>query len=153
MTWQGSNATTYSAYVSYVWDYGLRGMPVAGPAGTPLEAITEHAPACYKVVSWCCQGYDGTPSPPDPDTQSTNEVLTMKAVGSPFQGEMADGTIVTTIAGVYIYLLLIPPSNTDNLVIGKPPYDLSLFETILPADFMKGLLGPSGQPTGQGPYG
>ncbi|HWG47708.1 MAG TPA: hypothetical protein VN688_33395 [Gemmataceae bacterium] len=142
MTFDSNNTNTvYAAYVSYVWDYGIEGTPIAGPPGTPCEVISDHAPTCWKIVNWCVQSYDGNPLPLDPDTGTSNEVVKLKAIGAPFKSEMVDGTPVMTIAGTYVYIVLVPPSDTDPLVIGTPPYDPSLWTVINPSDFVKALAG------------
>lgn len=144
--------TIYNCYVAYFWDYGVRPVPVAGVAGTPLEVVDEHAPCCFKVVSFTCQAYDGNPAVPDPDVNSSsNEVLIQKVLSKPFIMELQDGSPVVTVAGVYMYLLLVPPSDQDPLNFGVPPYD-PISNVLLPSDFIQGLLGGF-QPSGQGTFG
>ena len=113
--------TFYSFYVSYFWDYGICPVPVADVPGAALEAISEHAPVCMKSVSFLAQADDGDPQPPDADTQSPNEVLMRRVVSSTFLYANTDGTSCKTIAGCYQYLLLVPPSDSENLMIGAPP--------------------------------
>ena len=146
--------TNYSIYTAYYWDYGLRGVPICGPPGTPLQVVAEHAPTCHKVVSWMAQAQDGMdPQAPDWQTNSsaspTNEVLVHKAISAPFNYDLGDGTFLTTIAGVYVYLCLVPPSDTDGLVMSQPPWDATLRNVIYPSNFFQGLLGMiSPNPTG-----
>src|SRR5690348_13078693 len=119
--------TNYSIYVGYFWDYGLQPSPLAGPPGTPLQVIAEHAPVCYKYVNFIAQAQDGIdPQAPDWNTNNSNEVLARKALSAPFKTDLGDGGTMTTIAGVYIYLLLVPPSDTDQLPCALPPWDASL---------------------------
>ncbi|HWG47707.1 MAG TPA: hypothetical protein VN688_33390 [Gemmataceae bacterium] len=154
MPFDSSNTnTTYATYVSYYFDYGRRGQPIAGPPGSPVSIVQLHGGSCIKLVNFVCQSYDEKPKPPDPDTGSDNEVLMRKAISAPYQAEMSDGTIVWTIAGVYIYQLRVMPGDYDNLTIGTPPYDASLQTVLLPNDFIKGLLGPPSTPSRSGPWG
>lgn len=147
-----ANHTFYNCYVAYYWDYGILGVPVGGPAGTPMEAISVHSPTCIKVVSFVCQSYDANPMPPDPDP-GPNEVLVQKALSKPFLIEMSDGSQAYTVAGLYAYLLLVPPSDTDTLNFPLAPYDLGVQNILYPSDFIKGLLGGNLIPSGQGPFG
>lgn len=149
------NQTAYTFYTTYVWVYGIEGAEVAAAPGTALEAVSVAAPSCYKVVCWVAQAQDGgDPQPPDWNTGTTNEVLTKKAITSTFLMDIGDGTTANTIAGIYEYLLLIPPSDTDYLSFGGPPWDASLANLIQPSTFLKLLNLPNAtNPTGQGTYG
>lgn len=141
--------TNWSFYVTYDWDYGLRGVPMCGPPGTPMQVIAEQAPVCYKYVSWIAQAMDSqNPQPPDWRTTS-NEVLVRKVLSSTFLTELMDGTTANTVAGVYVYLLLVPPSDTDQLGIGYPPWDTTLINAIVPSNFFPNLLqGTATDPSG-----
>lgn len=142
--------TNYSFYVSYEWDYGLRGVPMAGPPGSPIQIVADHAPVCHKVVSWIAQAMDSQdPQPPDWNTGDSNEVLIRKVIASCPLAELMDGQTANTIGGVYIYLLKVPPSDTDNLGIGYPPWDSTLLNVVIPSNFFKNLLqAAQANPTG-----
>lgn len=128
--------TNYTIITTYVWDYGLRGVPMAGPPGTPMQVTADHAPVCYKHVSWLAQAQDSIdPQAPDWNTGNDNEVLFGKSISAPFLFDIGDGTVLTTIAGVYVYLLLVPPSDTDQLTTAAPPWDSSLAAVITPGTF------------------
>lgn len=148
------NQTAYHFYTTYVWDYGLEEMPVAGPPGTPCEIIQSHAPMCRKIVCWVAQADEGAdPQAPDWNTGTANEQLTRKAISSTFLSVRADGGTANTIAGIYEYILSIPPSDTDPLPMGGPPWDSSLANLVYPSTFMQLLNQPSPtNPTGQGTY-
>lgn len=149
--------TSYMIFVNYVWDFGLRGVPMAGPPGTPLQIVTEHAVVCAKTIRWAVQAQDDIDASlvaPHWDTQNPNEILTGKALSAPFKMDIGDGTRLSTIAGEYSYLLLVPPSNTDPLAIAFPSWDISLQQIIMPVSFIQGLLNSSlTNPNPTGGYG
>lgn len=140
----------FTSYVSYAWDYGLRGIPVCGPPGTPLSIVAEHAPTCHKIVNWLAQAQDLLPGAdvsqfcPDWKVNNSNEVLVAKAMSAPFKIDLGDGTTLSTIAGVYVYLLLVPPADTDQLASSIPPWNSALQQIIYPNQFLQSLLDSSG---------
>jgi hypothetical protein len=141
--------TNYGIYTSYYWDYGLRGVPMAGPPGTSMQVVAEHAPTCYKVVNWVAQAQDSAdPQPPDWNTGNSNEVLAQKAISAPMLTDLGDGSVLTTVVGIYVYLLLVPPSDTDQLQTAAPPWDSSLAAVITPGAFMQLLKGVQINATG-----
>jgi hypothetical protein len=148
---QGAPYIGYGIHAEYAWDMGLLATPIAGPPGTPAEVTRVHGGLCFKVVEWAAQRLLELPQLPSSDTGSTNEVLLFKQISPAMRNLLPDGTPIWTVAGRYGYVLLVPPSDNDPMLIPAAPFDLGRFQlTVLtPANYTKEMLGPVPSVTGQ----
>lgn len=110
---------------AYFWNEGLQPMPPAGPSQSPpvpCRIVRLHAPTCRMVIAWEIMRYGDWPTVPSADTQNANEVLLDKVifVGTP-RLLKDDVSYAYTVSGLYIYQLLVPPTEQDYLYGGTLP--------------------------------
>lgn len=151
MSLQTSNDLLYSAQSAVARHFGVRVYPVAGPPGTPGEAVAENSPTAVRMVAWCAQAVGQVPDCPDFAT-GANEVLVASCISLPVKGVGPDGTEYWTVAGIYYYELLLCPSDGDLVALPDSPFNTITGAVISPEQFLKGVLGYVVASTG-GPWG
>jgi hypothetical protein len=142
--------TTWTVYVEYAEDLGLRGMVPSGPIGLPTEIVRFQSPSCVKSIHWLAECWGAKPILPSWDTQSPNEVLIYRTRGLIAPGQAVDWKQVWRCNGVYTYVLQTPPGPNDNLTGAIGPYDPHSISVCFvgPNDFKAALVGPSQAPGG-----
>ncbi len=148
----GSNIGQYREFATtttYLEDTGLIGSPVCGPAGTAMDVVRVHGGATYKVVSFLVRRFISLPQLPSSISTSPNEVLIHRQVSPATVGDMADGNVVWTVTGKYVYLCRLPPTEADILRCGVSPINgIPITSGDLPSYvWSPNLLGPQLTPT------
>jgi len=118
--------TDYEIDGRYDTDNGLLIIPVAGPPGTAAEVVRVHAPYTTKSVKWTAERGGTPPTLPSANTGVANEMLAHKTVFGIAPGIDLFGTAhIYRNSGEYFYLMPVPKADTDPLVFGKLPYDIT----------------------------
>lgn len=148
-----SGQLAYGCVTEYVWDAGLRGIPVAGPGGQTLtEIVRVHGGTAVKTITAVSLRVGAAPQLPHWDTQNPNEVLTGKRVVTFSPGKLPDGAVVRGRMCRYEYALQAGPGDNDLLDEGSNVLDSSppSMYTVNPSDFLRYLVGPSQPVTAPG---
>ncbi len=141
----------FGATITYSWDYGLRFSPKAAKLrAKPCAVWRVHTGYALKVVSWAAQQIDRAPAVPHTDTGDPNDILLNKYNSSPIPGDMPDGGKLITIAGQYVYLMRVHPTETDLLKIPASPLRAVATNYIDPSLFSRYIIGPAMPVSGGG---
>lgn len=133
-----------------IWDMGIRGSPLAGPASSMTVFWRQHGVAAVRVCTWVVSCAGAVPQAPHWDLQDNgNSVLLEKSISVQVPSQFADGNQLFYAVGQYTWGLQKAPADDDPIII---PASLIRYDTskpqLNPADFLKYLIGPIPSPSG-----
>lgn len=136
----------YGCSILYRWHMGILPEPVAAAfKSMPVQMVRTHTGYCVKTITAVATTLGVRPTMPSPNTQSCNDILIDKLIGSFSPGKLPDGTQIFGVVVQYVYVLQQMPSDDDVLDMGASPFDLfgQAANTLQPSDFVKYLVGPA----------
>jgi hypothetical protein len=132
-----------------VWDMGLRGAPLAGPAAATTVFWRQHGVCATRVCTWVVGCLGEIPECPHWDLQdSGNSVLLSKHISAAVPSQTADGTELFYLVGQYVWGLQKAPEDGDPVPVPNSLLRAPTHRTISPETFLKHLIGPVATPTG-----
>lgn len=133
-----------------IWDMGIRGSPLAGPASAMTVFWRQNGVSAFRVCTWAVSCVGETPQIPSWDLgDSGNSVLLAKMISVNVPSQFVDGNQLFYAAGQYVWGLQKAPGDDDPVIIPAMLIRADLTKRQLnPADFLKYLIGPLPTPTG-----
>lgn len=138
--------TIYLAFgctIVYRKGHGLGWSPLAGEKRAKNAAFwRKHTGVGTKTVTWIAMSVDEVPKCISSDALCDNEVLLDETIGLITPCNAPDGQRCIGLYGIYLYALQKMPSATDQLMMGKSPFDVEAAQVINPGSFDKYIAGP-----------
>jgi len=145
-TYQGGGPELYRAQtVDYQWNYGLLIQPIAGDDASPSVSVGKVCrKTCFKVMRWLVIRAKDKPLLPSSAPLTSNETLTDKKLSLAVPGTFPNGTPLWADMGIYVWIMLVPPGDDDDLNIGCGFVDVAQTTTknfVVPDQFKAWLTG------------
>lgn len=137
-----------------IWDMGLRGSPLAGPAASMSVFWRQQGISAMRVCTWVVSCAGAVPQVPHWDLDDNgNSVLLGKAISADVPQQMADGFEIFFVVGQYVWRLQKAPEDSDPIVIPASLVRVDTSKKLLnPGDFLRYLIGPIPAPSGYSGY-